>query len=220
MKKLLYFIVLLSVLYAGTVYSIGNSPISHRVANQKLNTDSDVIFNTVTVTSYERHIQLPVGAASLGPTAPSQVTYNSVIRCLEFDNDAEASFVTIEIPDDWVGGEDMILEVDWLPNDSAMVNGNTVKWDLQLRSVAENEDSDGTLTAATATHTDVGGATTQGTIIHTAITLDYNDVNNPLVKQDHVYIEVTRDMTGDSYGDGACISSWEWIYDSNTFTQI
>ena len=170
--------------------------------------------------SYVRHLQIPSGVAFLGPTAPSPVTYNSVVRCLEFDNDSEEAFVTLEIPDDWIGGEDLILEVDWLPNDSAMANGETVKFDLQLRTIAEDEDADGTLTSATATHTDSGGATVQGLITHTPIILDYDDADNPMVKQDHIYIEFTRDMSGDTYGGGACVTAWEFVYNSNTVPQI
>lgn len=193
---------------------------SHSYMDQSVTTTADPTFDTVTVTPFQRHIQLPAGASTLGPTAPSGVTYNDVIRCLEFDADNEASFITIEIPDDWVGGEDIEIEIDWLPNDDDVANGETVKWDFRYRSIAQGEDADGTLTSATATYTDVGGTAVQGTIIHTDLDLSWDDANNPLVKQDHLFIEVTRDKAGDSFPGGACITAWEWIYNSNTFSQI
>lgn len=174
----------------------------------------------LTVAPYERHIAISAGAALLGPTAPDVVTYNSVVRCLEFDHDDEEAFLDRELPEDWVGSEDMGLAIIWFPNDSAMADGNTVKFDIQLKVTAEGADHDGTLTSATATHTDSGGATLQGLAVHTTITLDYDDGNNPLVKQSHIDIQVTRDMTGDSYGDGACIKGFKLNYNSNTLPHM
>ena len=180
----------------------------------------DAIDTVFLGTPYERHVQLPAGTASLGPTAPSAQTYNTVFRCIEFDSDAEEAFITFEIPDDWVGNENMILELDWIPWDDDVTNGETVKWDIQYRASVQNSDVDGTLSSATATHTDSGNVTVQGFMVHTPVTLNYNDANNPLNKQAHLYIQITRDVTTDTFPGGACITAWEWIYNSNMLPQI
>lgn len=193
----------------------------YNFANDRLGINTNIpesaldVNGILTVAPYERHLQIPIASAVLGPTAPSLIVYNSVVACREFDADNEVMYATWEIGSDWVGGEDIIIEVDWLPNNAAMSNGETVKWDLRLRTIAEGEDADGTLTSATATHTDVSGATLQGLISHTAITLDFDDANNPLVIDDHVYIEITRDMGGDSFASDACITAFEVIYNSD-----
>ena len=52
-------------------------------------------------------------------------------------------------------------------------------------------------------------------MIHTPFTLAYNDANQPLAKQDHIYFKIGRDVgvSGDFNGT-VTITAYEIIYNS------
>jgi hypothetical protein len=104
--------------------------------------------------------------------------------------------------------------VDWLPNDGVIPINNTIKWDFSYRSIAEGETiTNGNEATATATYT-AASEQPQYEIIHTKIVLPYDDADQPITKQDHIFIGVKRDTATDNYSNGACVTAWEVIYNA------
>lgn len=165
---------------------------------------------------YHRHHDINVSAATFGPTAPSPTTLG-VARGLGFDADAEALHFVVEVPDEWIGSENMEIKVSWAP-DSAPSDTNKVKLDIEYVSLAEGEDIDSaTTTTSTTTYTQ-SGAGTQGEFIATSIVLAYNDANNPLTIGDTLYCKFSRDVTGeagDSFAGQAVVFKFELEYGAN-----
>ena len=64
----------------------------------------------------------------------------------------------MEVPSDWDGASDMTLVIHWYPTTGdAVANGETVKWDITYRSIADGEAvTNGTAVSATATFTGGG----------------------------------------------------------------
>ena len=166
-------------------------------------------------TSYTRHHDVGSNAASQGVTAPSPITQDTT-RCLGFDADNEQAFLIFEIPPEWDGASDMLLNVDWYPEaGDVLVDAETVKWDMSYRSIADNEAIDnGTLATASATYTQ-SGAGTDKEAIETQITIDYDGANQPLTAHDEIIIVTNRDVTTDTYSGSGVICKWELEYTAN-----
>lgn len=171
----------------------------------------------ITTTSFTRHHDIEVGAALFGASAPS-IEIIGIARGLGFDANAETAYFTVEVPDDWIGTSDMDFSVDWSP-DTAPTDTETVKWDISYRSVAVGEDIDGTSTTdITSTYTQ-SGAGTLGELISTSTTVDFDDATNPLTAGDLIFVEFTRDVTGDTFGEIPVVVNWNLAYESNTFAK-
>jgi len=174
------------------------------------------ISGELTVGSYERHIQIPariVGNPSNSPTAIKLYTAGGLRFSGTTDN---TTYCQWEIPDDWVG-DDIIFEVDWLPGAGSIAAGATVIWTINYRAIAEGElINQGTVKTISTTFT---GALTQDTVEHTPFTLPYNDANQPLTKQDHIFFEVLRSASSDTYGGTTTVTAFEIIYNSNKLPQ-
>lgn len=167
------------------------------------------------IPEYTRHFDVMPSSALLGPTAPT-VDVQDTFAGLGFDADAEAAYLDIEVPDEWVGISDMTLEVVWMPESGdAIADTETVKWDISYRSIADGEAVDnGTVATATATYTQ-SGAGTDKELIKTEITLDYDGANQPLTIGDTLGIKFDRDVTGDTYSGKAIVVRWELYYTAN-----
>ncbi len=168
---------------------------------------------------YTRHIDIEIGAATLGPTAPTATTVGT-FRGLGFDADNEEAFVNYEIPVDWDGASDMTFELHWYPTaGDAIANGETVKWDITYRSIAAGEAVDnGTVVPLTATFT--GGASeTDKEHYETAITIAYNNGNQPLTAGDDLGIQFDRDVTTDTYSGAGIVYRIDLTYTSNTLPE-
>jgi hypothetical protein len=174
-----------------------------------------IIADDITVTAYERHIQLAplaVGNPAALPTAAAAGTAGGYQFA---SSGAEYLNVQWEVPDDWDGG-DVYFEVDWLPDSGATSGTDTVKWDVAYRAIAEGETiTNGTAVTVSATD---DSDYAQYTTVHSRFTLAYNNANQPLTKQDHVYFQITRDtgVTND-FGGTVLVTAFEVIYNSTSF---
>lgn len=163
--------------------------------------------------TYVRHVQVPADIPSNAASNPAVTTMNGVAQCLQFaSTGTEYAFFQWEVPDDWVGGANMTLEVDWAANSGAMSGTDTVQWVVDYMSKAEGEALSGTTTQATVTNSDDNA---QYVAVHSPFTIVYNDANNPLVHEDHVYFRITRNtgVTND-FGGTVCVTAFELIYTS------
>lgn len=178
---------------------------------------ADTIFvNTVILSGYIRHHDIMASSAILGPTAPSAVTIGT-FRGLGFDADAEQAFFAPEVPTDWNETSDMALVVHWFPTSGdAVANGETVKWDISYRSIAEGEAVDrGTAVTITATFT--GGASeTDKEHYETILIIDFDNADQPLSVDDDIGFQFDRDKTGDTYSGAGIVYKWDLVYTSNT----
>jgi hypothetical protein len=182
---------------------------------QSIATDSDVTFNTVTVASYTRHIQIPVEASG---TVANQAVGNTVGTAvgLQFAStpDKYAGFQW-EVPDDWVGGEDITIELDWTPDSGAMSGTDTVQWVLEYRSIAEGELlTQGSVATVTVTNDDDNA---QYLSIHSPFTITYDHADQPLTKQDHVFFLLHRNTAvANDFAGTVTVTAFEVVYNSNT----
>ena len=174
------------------------------------------IGGVLTVGGYTRHIDIEIGAATLGPNAPIATSVGT-FRGFGFDADNEEAFVNFEIPADWDGVSDMAFELHWYPTAGDVIaNGETVKWDATYRSIAAGEAVDnGTVVSITATFT--GGASEiDKEDYETVITIDYDNVNQPLAVNDDLGIQFDRDVTTDTYSGAGIVYRIDLTYTSNT----
>lgn len=173
---------------------------------------------TLTVGAYVRHVQVPAFTAGTPAQQATAAAYDTA-GCLEFSTSADKySYFQWEIPEDWTGG-DITVEIDWFPV-VTLPEGDTVTWDVNYVSVAEGEVIAGrTITNLTDTITGEVGDTAQYKTIHTGFTFAYNNADNPLVHEDHIYVQVIRDVSEDDFANSACVSAYEIIYTSNTLPE-
>ncbi len=199
LKLTVLFLLLASVCFSQTTGGAGNANI--------WNLNSGIVFTT-----YQRHHDISVGAAVLGPTAPTPTTIGTA-RGLGFDADAEVVNFAIEIPSEWNGISNMTVIVCWVPTSGdAVAENETVKWDVTYRSIAEGEAVDnGTQTIATATFTGGVGETDKEHYM-TDITIVYNDGNQPLTAGDTFFVQFDRDVGVDDYSGSGIVMRWELEY--------
>lgn len=164
---------------------------------------------------YTHHIDIDAGGATQGASAPTATTVGT-FRGLGFAADAEVVHYAVEVPIDWDGASDMTLIVHWYPTSGdAIANTETVKWDATYRSIAVGEAVDnGTAVVATTTFT--GGASeTDKEHYETSITIDFDDVNQPLTVGDDIGVQFDRDVTTDTYSGAGIVFRWDLSYTSN-----
>lgn len=182
----------------------------------KWDENADLSVNSLTVTSFEKHHDVTAGEIVLGVTAPTTDTIG-VARGYGFDADAEVIYFNVEVPGEWIGAADFTIKAKWAPS-TAPADTETVKWNIQWRSVAAGEDIDAiAASTATATYTQ-SGTGTAGEEIETSITIPYNDATNPLVVGDTIFVQFNRDVTGDTYGGKGVVFDWDVVYDANTIS--
>lgn len=173
--------------------------------------------DNIRVPTYERHIQIP---AFLAGTAANQPTATTVGTAggLQFGFASDKStYIQWEVPDDWVGGEDIYIEIDWLPDGAAIDysgSSDTVNFTITYRSIAEGE----TITNGTAVAIPITSAEdlSQYQTKHTRFTLDFDNANQPITKQDHMYFEIKRDVSEDTFNGTVVVTAFEIIYNSVT----
>lgn len=167
---------------------------------------------------YERHIQIPAVITGNPANAPTSVDFGTAAGLQFATTGAKYAYFQWEIPDDW-DGTDIYFEVDWFPDSGAMSGADAVRWTVEYRCIAEGE----TVTNGTSVTLDngVGGDTgdySQYQTKHSRMTMAYNDANQPITKQDHVFFKVSRDtsVSGD-FGGTVTVPAFEIIYTSNSF---
>lgn len=163
---------------------------------------------------YERHIQIE---ARVGGNVSNQPAADEVGTAGGFQfassGPQEELHIQWEVPDDWDGGA-VQVEIDWLPDSGAMTNPDAVKWTFEYYSVAAGESIiAGTMGTKSVTY---NTTTAQNIIVHSPVTLD--DANQPLAKQDHVFIRVLRDTgVANDFPGTAFATAFEILYTSNGF---
>lgn len=164
---------------------------------------------------YERHVQIPAmldGKVANQPTSEDFFTAGG----LQFaSTGAQFAYCQWEIPDDW-DGTDVVFEIDWFPDSGAISGTSAIRWTVEYRAIAEGE----LINQGTSVTVDngAGGDTadySQYQTKHTRFTLTYNNANQPLTNQDHIYFKISRDtgVTNDFSGT-VTISAYEIIYQS------
>ena len=172
----------------------------------------DLDVSAITTDSYERHIQLAASLAGTPANQPTQVTVGTAGGLQFATTGTKYAYCTWEVPDDW-DGTDIVIEIDWCPNSGAMTAPAAVKWDVSYRAVAEGElITAGTVATGTVT---VNTSQPQYEFIHSGFTIAFDDANQPLTKQDHVFFEFSRDTgVANDFSGTAAITEFEILYNS------
>lgn len=170
------------------------------------------------VTSYERHVQIDAKLDGKVANQPTPEDFFTVGGLQFASAGAEYAYCQWEIPDDW-DGTDVYFEIDWFPDSGAISGTAAIRWTVEYRAIAEGEAiNNGT---SVTVDNGAGGDTTdysQYQTKHTRFTLAYNNANQPLTKQDHVYFKISRDtsVTNDFAGT-VTVSAYEIIYTSTGY---
>lgn len=164
---------------------------------------------------YERHVQLTADLSGAPASQPTLVTVGTASALQFASSGTEYAYVTWEVPDDW-DGTSITLEVDWLPDSGAMSGSDTVKFTVAWRCIAEGETlTNGTI--ATAYGTAVGDYAQYKTD-HMGIAIAYDNANQPMTTQDHVYFQISRDTgVANDFAGTVAVTAFEIIYQSTGF---
>ena len=168
----------------------------------------------LTVPAYERHIQVPALLTGNPANQPTSVDFFTAGGLQFPTTGAKYAFIQWEIPDDW-NGTDLYFEVDWMPDSGAMSGTDTVEWTVEYRAIAEGElINAGTSVTMTATNSDDNA---QYKTIHSRMTIDFDNANQPITKQDHIFFKISRNtgVTNDFSGT-VTVTAYEIIYNSIT----
>jgi hypothetical protein len=164
---------------------------------------------------YERHVQIPVTHVGAVANQPTPVDIFTAGGDQYPTTGSKYGFLQWEIPDDW-DGTDVYMEIDWLPDSGAISGTSAIRWTVEYRSIAEGE----TINNGTSVTLDngAGGDTadySQYQTKHTRFTLAYNDANQPLTKQDHIYFKISRDTSvANDFSGSVAVTAYEIIYQS------
>jgi len=174
--------------------------------------DADGDLSLEGTAKYERHVQIPAmidGKVANQPTSEDFFTAGG----LQFASaGAQYAYCQWEIPDDW-DGTDIVFEVDWFPDSGAISGTDTIKWDVEYRAIAEGEAiNNGTsVTVSVTDSTDYARYITK----HSRFTLTFNNANQPLTTQDHVYFKISRDTgVANDFAGTVTVAAYEIIYQS------
>lgn len=167
---------------------------------------------------YERHIQIPAMTTGAVANQPNDVDFFTAGGLQFVTTGAKYAFCQWELPDDWDGG-DIYFEVDWFPDSGATSGTDAVRWTVEYRAIAEGElINNGT---SVTLDNGAGGDTAdyaQYTTKHTRMTMAYNNANQPLTVQDHIYFKVSRDTgVANDFGGSVTVTAYEIIYTSKGF---
>lgn len=165
------------------------------------------------VTPYERHIQIPAILTGNPANQPTAVDFFTAGGLQFATTGAKYAFFQWELPDDW-DGTDVYIEVDWFPDSAAMSGTDTVQWTIEYRCTAEGEiHGAGTSKTLTLTNSDDNARYFS---VHSRGTMPYNDANQPLSKQDHIYFKMSRNTAvANDFGGTVTVPAFEIIYNSN-----
>jgi hypothetical protein len=167
----------------------------------------------ITTDPYVRHVQIQAALTGIPAAQPASIAIGTA-SAIQFASSglSKYAYCQWEVPSDWAG-DDVVIEIDWCPDSGAMTAPDAVKWDVEYRAVAEGDSITGG-TVATGTVT-VSITTPQYAFTHSAFTLAFDDANQPLTKQDHVFFKFTRDTTvANDFSGTAAITEYEVVYNS------
>lgn len=168
----------------------------------------------VTVGAYARSVTIPSGQATVGATAPTATTVGT-FRALGFDANNELAYMNVEVPEDWDGISDMTLKIYYFTtNGDPVQDGETIKIDVDYRSIAEGEAIDnGNAVSITNTYT-ATGAQTDKEMFEQEITIDFDHGDQPLTAGDIIGFLFNRDVDTDTYTGAVIVVRWEVDYTS------
>jgi hypothetical protein len=165
--------------------------------------------------TYTRHVQLVAKADGTVANQPTPAEYGTAGGLQFPTTGTKYAYCQFEVPDDW-DGTNMFFEIDWLPDSGAMGGTDTVEWTINYRAIAEGE----VITQGTVKTLSVAdsGDYSQGQTKHTRFTLPFNDANQPLTKQDHVFVQITRNTgVANDFGGTVLATGYELIYESTGY---
>ena len=177
--------------------------------------DADGTFSLAGTARYERHVQIDAIATGAVVNQPTPSDFFTVGGLQYPTTGAKYAFCQWEVPDDWDGG-DVYFEINWFPDSGAISGTAAVRWTVEYRAIAEGE----AINTGTSVTLDNGAGGDTGDYIqyqtkHTRVTLTYNNANQPLAKQDHVYFKVSRDTgVANDFSGSVTVSAYEIIYTS------
>ena len=200
---------------SGQAIVVGQLKVGDTVLGNYAQLSTDGTISLVGTAKYERHIQIPATPSGTVAQQMDSETYGTAIGLQASSSIDQYAGCQWEVPDDW-DGTDVYFEIDWLPNSGAMSGTDTVQWIIEYRAIAEGEVITlGTVKTLTSTNSD---DLSQGQTKHSRVTLPYNDANQPLTKQDHVYFLVHRNVAvANDFSGTAFVTAYEIIYTSNGF---
>lgn len=181
-----------------------------------IDADGDLILEGTA--KYERHVQIPAVADGLPANQPADVDFFTAGGLQYASSGTKYAYCQWEIPDDW-DGTDIVFEVDWFPDSGAISGTDAVRWTVEYRAIAEGE----TINNGTSVTVDngAGGDTadySQYQTKHTRFTLAYNNANQPLTNQDHVFFKISRDTSvANDFAGTVTVTAYEIIYQSKGF---
>jgi len=129
---------------------------------------------------------IPADSLGKNPTNPPAVDVYGVCQALEFTVDTDKAYYKLHVPDSWVSGTDMVINIFWTRSSTGSdESGKTVKWQLEYIVVSGEGDN-------------VNSAGT---------TISVQDTYDSSVAADQV-LYVTGDLTipAGSLSAGGCIS--------------
>jgi len=167
---------------------------------------------------YERHVQIEAVTTGAVANQTTDVDFFTAGGLQYPTTGAKYAFCQWKIPDDWDGG-DVYFEIDWFPDSGATTGTDAIRWTVEYRAIAEGElINNGT---SVTLDNGAGGDTTdysQYQTKHTRFTMAYNNANQPLTAQDHVYFKVSRDTSvANDFGGSVTVTAYEIIYTSTGF---
>jgi len=171
-----------------------------------------ILHGAITTGSYERHVQIVAKVDGTVSNQPTPVDFGTVGGLQFATTGVKNAFCQFEVPNDW-DGANMYFEVDWFPDSGAMSGTDTIQWVITYRSIAEGESCQlGTVETLTSTDSaDYAQYVTK----HARVTIPFNDANQPLTKQDHVYLAITRNTgVANDFGGSVTVPAFELIYNA------
>lgn len=180
--------------------------------------DADGDLSLEGTAKYERHVQIDAKADGTVANQPTSEDFFTAGGLQFASAGAQYSYCQWEIPDDW-DGTDIVFEIDWFPDSGATTGTDAVRWTVEYRSIAEGE----LINQGTSVTVDngVGGDTAdyaQYETKHSRFTLDFDNANQPLTNQDHVYFKISRDTSvANDFAGTVTVSAYEIIYQSKGF---
>jgi hypothetical protein len=165
--------------------------------------------------AYTQYVDIPIASASVGAAAPSLEEVGTVAG-YGFDADAETLYPKTIIPLDWDGASDLTVSIYWTAESGdPLTDTETVKWDISYRCLDWGTDvaDNGTAVDITETYTQSGAGTDKATFV-SEITIDYDNINQPVTAGEYFAMALTRDVTGDSYSGTATVTDMVITYTS------
>jgi hypothetical protein len=160
------------------------------------------------------HEQISVAAAI---TSGVSTTTYGIAGGLLANANSDFFYFTTEVYGSW-DGSDAYIEVDWCPR-TDITNGQTVIWKWEWKSLAEGEDQDSGSSATDTTTFTSTGTTSAGTMIHSRVTIPASTGNQPLAKQDHLFLKLYRDATADGFSGDVMITAFEYIWTADSHSE-